>query len=55
MVNTPVQVKTWGGEELTIHFECKDFSSGEFDQVWLQGNTSIVYQGQLHEEGLENK
>ena len=49
MVSSPVHVKTRGGEELTIYFEKKaDF----FDKVYLEGNTSIVYQGHLHEEAL---
>ena len=49
MVSSPVKVKTKGGEDLIIHFRRKGDS---FDEVWLQGNTSIVYQGQLHAEAL---
>ncbi|MFH1123949.1 MAG: diaminopimelate epimerase [Pseudomonadota bacterium] len=49
MVASPVKVKTRGGEELYIHFE-KD--QGAFSRVWLEGNTSLVYQGRLHEEAL---
>jgi diaminopimelate epimerase len=49
MVSSPVKVKTKGGEDLKIHFRRKGDS---FDEVWLQGNTSIVYQGQLHAEAL---
>ncbi len=46
---SPVSVKTRGGEELIIHFDMKDDS---FHRVWLEGNTTIVYQGQLNEEAL---
>lgn len=49
MVASPVKVKTRGGEELHIHFE-KD--EGAFSKVWLEGNTSLVYQGRLHEEAM---
>jgi diaminopimelate epimerase len=49
MVSSPVHVKTRGGEELTICFEKK---ADSFDKVYLEGNTSIVYQGHLHEEAL---
>lgn len=49
MVSPPVRVRTRGGEELVIHFE----RDGHFfDQVWLEGSTSIVYQGQLNQEAL---
>ncbi len=49
MVESPVRAKTQGGEELTISFQ-KD--QNEFNQVWFEGKTVIVYQGQLHEEAL---
>mgnify|MGYP001035980121 CR=1 FL=1 len=49
MMISPVKVKTKGGEELTIYFKRKGNS---FDQVWLEGNTSIVYQAGLHDEAL---
>ncbi|MBU2499625.1 MAG: diaminopimelate epimerase [Proteobacteria bacterium] len=49
MVTSPVKVKTRGGEELNIHFE-KD--ERVFSKVWLEGNTSLVYQARLHEEAL---
>ena len=49
MVNSPVKVKTLGGEELTIHFNKR---GAFFDHVWLEGNTSIVYQAQLNPEAL---
>jgi len=49
MVSPPVKVKTRGGEELTIYFKKKNAS---FEEVWLEGNTTIVYRGELHEEAL---
>jgi diaminopimelate epimerase len=52
MVDSPVRVKTRGGEELLIHFSRKGSPSGGFEAVWLEGNTSVVYQAQLHEEAL---
>jgi len=50
-VDSPVTVETRGGEELVIHFERK----GEvFEKVWLEGNTTLVYEGQLSPEALES-
>jgi diaminopimelate epimerase len=49
MVESPVKVKTRGGETLTIHFE----KHGEsVKKVWMEGNTTRVYEGVLHEEAL---
>ncbi len=46
---SPVKVRTRGGETLTVHFQ----RQGEaFERIWLEGNTSIVYQAQLNQEGL---
>jgi diaminopimelate epimerase len=49
MVKSPVKVQTRGGETLTIYFEK---AAGHYKDVWLEGNTSIVYKGELHEEAL---
>jgi diaminopimelate epimerase len=49
MVSPPVRVATRGGEELKIYFHKEDDS---FDKVWLEGTTSIVCKGKLHEEAL---
>ncbi len=49
MVESPVQVETAGGEVLNIYFEKK---GGEFQQVWLEGNTNLVYKGKLNQEAL---
>jgi diaminopimelate epimerase len=50
MVNSPVTVETRGGEELVVHFERKGDS---FEKVWLEGNTTIVYEGRLNPEALD--
>ena len=49
MVNSPVRVRTKGGEELRIYFQKEN---DRFGKVWLEGNTSIVYQAQLNIEAL---
>jgi len=49
LVHSPVRVKTWGGEELVIHFQT---DKGVYDHVWLEGNTSIIYKAQLCREAL---
>ncbi len=48
-VNSPVRVKTRGGEELGIYFMRNGDS---FEEVWLEGNTSVVYKATLHDEAL---
>jgi diaminopimelate epimerase len=49
LVDSPVTVKTQGGEELLIHFERRGDS---FSQVWLEGNTTIVYEARLNKEAV---
>ncbi|MFZ0448685.1 MAG: diaminopimelate epimerase [Desulfatiglandaceae bacterium] len=49
LVKSPVGVKTRGGEILTIYFEKEGES---VKKVWMEGNTTIVYEGVLHEEAL---
>jgi len=49
LVSSPVTVTTSGGEELKVHFEKEGDS---FSRVWLEGGTSIIYTGELHEEAL---
>jgi len=52
MVNSPVTVKARSGEILTIYFK-KNRESGEgFEEVWLEGNTALVYRAQLNREAL---
>jgi len=49
MLRSPVRVKTRGKENLIIHFKkTEDY----FEEVWLEGSTAIVYEGQLREEAL---
>jgi diaminopimelate epimerase len=49
MVESPVQVKTKGGDALTIHFRGEGDS---FQEVWLEGGTSVVCRAVLDEEAL---
>jgi diaminopimelate epimerase len=49
MVNSPVTVRTRGGEELSIHFER---NGNVFENVYLEGNTSIIYEARLNPEAL---
>jgi diaminopimelate epimerase len=49
MVFSPVRAMTTGGEELKIYFEKE---GNDFSKVWLEGNTSIIYKGELNEEAL---
>lgn len=49
MVDSPVRVRTRGGEELKIHFLKEEKA---FSRVWLEGSTSIVYKAELDEEAL---
>jgi len=46
---SPVAVKTRSGEMLTIHFNKKGDS---FEQVALEGITSVIYRARLDEEAL---
>jgi diaminopimelate epimerase len=46
---SPIQVETHSGEMLTIHFKKKGDS---FDQVELEGSTSLVYQARMHDEAF---
>ena len=59
LARSPVKVMTRGGDQLVIYFtpaDCKQNQTEKkhamFKEVWLEGNTSIVYKGQLHEEAL---
>ncbi len=44
---SPVSCKTRGGETLTIYFEKKE---GRFTELYLEGDTTLVYRGELTEE-----
>lgn len=49
MADSPVTVKTRGGDELKIYFEKE---GDTFRRVWLEGITSISCRGVLHEEAF---
>jgi diaminopimelate epimerase len=49
-VDSPVAVKTSGGEILNIHFQKKEDG---FDRVFLEGDTRLVYEGDLWEEAYK--
>jgi diaminopimelate epimerase len=49
LVKPPTRVRTWGGEELVIHYEQERAAAGS---VWLEGNTSIIYRGRMDPEAL---
>jgi len=49
LVKPPIKVKTRGGEILTITFKKR---GDQFQEVWMEGGTAIVYEGRLHEEAL---
>ncbi len=46
---SPVMVETRSGEELTIHFQ---INRGSFEEVALEGNTTMVYEAKLNKETL---
>jgi hypothetical protein len=50
MVSSPVRVETRGGEVLTVHFQREEDS---FEQVWLEGSTTLVYKAKLGSEALQ--
>ncbi len=47
LVESPADVETAGGEVLKIYFQ---HSAGGFDQVFLEGDTRLVYEGEMGEE-----
>jgi diaminopimelate epimerase len=51
LVNSPLEVRTRGGETLKIYFKKEERA---FKDVYLEGSTSIVYQADLHVEALGN-
>ena len=50
MVEPPVEVHTRSGETLTIYF---DATEGLPDEVYMEGEATLIYQGQLWEEALD--
>ena len=49
-VDSPVAVETSGGEILNVHFQKKEDG---FDRVFLEGDTRLVYEGDLWEEAYK--
>jgi diaminopimelate epimerase len=49
MVRPPVDVQTKSGETLTIYFDPKKELPQE---VYMEGETTVVYQGRLWEEAV---
>jgi diaminopimelate epimerase len=50
LVDSPVEVQTTGGEILKIYFQPE---GDGFDRVFLEGDTRVVYEGELWEEAYE--
>jgi diaminopimelate epimerase len=50
MVRPPVAVRTKSGETLTIHF---DHQNELPQEVYMEGETTVVYQGRLWEEAVD--
>ena len=50
MVDPPVQVHTRSGETLTIYFDATEELP---DEVYMEGEATLIYQGQLWEEALD--
>ena len=51
LARSPVEVKTAGGEVLIIHLEK---NAGEYQRLWLEGSTCLVYKAELNREAVEN-
>jgi diaminopimelate epimerase len=49
LVQSPVTLLTKGGTELKVYF---DWDGREFDNVFLEGDAVLVYQGTLEEGAL---
>jgi diaminopimelate epimerase len=49
LVSSPVSVLTRGGERLAIHF---NLSGDEFGQVFLEGDTSLIFSGHIKAEAF---
>jgi diaminopimelate epimerase len=50
-VASPVEVRTQGGESLTIHFEWSA-NSNKFERVFMEGEARVVYEADLWTETL---
>ncbi len=43
-INSPVEVYTQGGDVLEIYF---NYTKGKFSQIYLEGETKVVYEGEI--------
>ncbi len=48
LVESPVAVETTGGESLNVYFQ---WGGDRYERVFLEGDTRLVYEGNLWEEG----
>ncbi len=53
LAESPVDVRTWGGEILTIYFNLADAKDRVADQVFLKGDAVLVYRGKLGQDVME--
>jgi len=51
LIDSPVDVQTSGGEILKIYFQAK---GNGFERVFLEGDTRLVYEGELWEEAYQS-
>jgi diaminopimelate epimerase len=47
LIKSPVSIKTWGGEILTVYFEIE---AGKIKRVFFEGDVHIVYEAEMWEE-----
>jgi diaminopimelate epimerase len=50
LIKSPVSIKTWGGEILTVYFEIE---TGEIKRVFFEGDVHIVYEAEMWEEAYQ--
>ncbi|MFH2011406.1 MAG: diaminopimelate epimerase [Pseudomonadota bacterium] len=49
MVSSPVNVKTSGGETLTVHFK---HAKNVFEEIFLEGDARVIYEGRLWQDAI---
>jgi diaminopimelate epimerase len=47
LANSPVSIRTRGGEMLTVYFE---IDAGEVKKVFFEGDVHIIYEAEMWEE-----
>jgi diaminopimelate epimerase len=50
LVKSPVSIKTWGGEILTVYFELE---AGDVKRVFFEGDVHIIYEAEMWEEAYQ--